>query len=317
MLELPIVRRPHGVEEEAFHFLDRPLVKLPSTAAYTQGVADGYRIEIKNTFIYVVPGGAEDDVGGIGRADRGARTCMARYASSTSMERSPSPSEHGGSFADDVNSEFSELMDSTPTASWWCSRLYPEKTTGTLTVECVSLSEARRSQASSAVAATAEPRQAAKEPSCNLRPVVLQFPMRLGAGLQAFANVEVVGVSVERRPGQTVLDVKLAADGLEKEVLPPPRAVAVDNHKGSDTCCHWRNKGWCRYQDKCKFRHPDGERGIGLPAPPAISGVGRRQFQPKRGCRLRANGHPAAPGGGWTASPTFWTPGCFIPVVMA
>jgi len=29
-------------------------------------------------------------------------------------------------------------------------------------------------------------------------------------------------------------------------------------------CCHWKNKGWCRYQDQCKFAHPEHKRGIGI-----------------------------------------------------
>lgn len=29
-------------------------------------------------------------------------------------------------------------------------------------------------------------------------------------------------------------------------------------------CCHWKNKGWCRYQDQCKFAHPEHKRGAGM-----------------------------------------------------
>merc|ERR1719215_2124832 len=28
-------------------------------------------------------------------------------------------------------------------------------------------------------------------------------------------------------------------------------------------CRHWKSKGWCRMEDKCKFLHPDHKRGSG------------------------------------------------------
>jgi hypothetical protein len=31
-------------------------------------------------------------------------------------------------------------------------------------------------------------------------------------------------------------------------------------------CCHWKNKGWCKFKDTCKFLHPDHKRGVGLAA---------------------------------------------------
>lgn len=31
----------------------------------------------------------------------------------------------------------------------------------------------------------------------------------------------------------------------------------------SKVCCHWRRKGWCRYEDSCKFSHVADARGIG------------------------------------------------------
>jgi len=35
--------------------------------------------------------------------------------------------------------------------------------------------------------------------------------------------------------------------------------------KRDSVCCHWKKKGWCRYQDSCKFMHPAEQRGIGDP----------------------------------------------------
>ncbi|CAK0823486.1 unnamed protein product [Prorocentrum cordatum] len=34
--------------------------------------------------------------------------------------------------------------------------------------------------------------------------------------------------------------------------------------EAAPVCCHWRTKGWCRYQDLCKFAHPENKCGAGL-----------------------------------------------------
>lgn len=28
-------------------------------------------------------------------------------------------------------------------------------------------------------------------------------------------------------------------------------------------CCHWKNKGWCKFQATCRFQHPADKRGVG------------------------------------------------------
>jgi hypothetical protein len=28
-------------------------------------------------------------------------------------------------------------------------------------------------------------------------------------------------------------------------------------------CRHWKNKGWCKFKDTCKFLHPDHKKGVG------------------------------------------------------
>jgi len=42
--------------------------------------------------------------------------------------------------------------------------------------------------------------------------------------------------------------------GKAKQEIPMPAAPV---------CYHWKTKGWCRYQDKCKFGHPRHKKGIG------------------------------------------------------
>jgi len=39
-----------------------------------------------------------------------------------------------------------------------------------------------------------------------------------------------------------------------------PGEVAAERR--DSVCCHWK-KGWCRYGDSCKFKHPIRQRGIG------------------------------------------------------
>jgi len=44
-------------------------------------------------------------------------------------------------------------------------------------------------------------------------------------------------------------------------------------------CRHWKSKGWCRLEDKCKFLHPDHKRG-GVPARSKGNGVGSKADGP-------------------------------------
>eukprot|EP00405_Crypthecodinium_cohnii_P021605 CAMPEP_0206469888 /NCGR_PEP_ID=MMETSP0324_2-20121206/30573_1 /ASSEMBLY_ACC=CAM_ASM_000836 /TAXON_ID=2866 /ORGANISM="Crypthecodinium cohnii, Strain Seligo" /LENGTH=403 /DNA_ID=CAMNT_0053943783 /DNA_START=131 /DNA_END=1338 /DNA_ORIENTATION=- len=43
----------------------------------------------------------------------------------------------------------------------------------------------------------------------------------------------------------------------------PAAAEAPKARSTTIVCCHWKNKGWCRYQEQCKFAHPDHKRGVG------------------------------------------------------
>jgi len=57
-------------------------------------------------------------------------------------------------------------------------------------------------------------------------------------------------------------------------------------------CCHWKNKGWCRYGTSCKFWHPDHKRGIG--------GVLRRDPREVHVASLFASMQHAVPSEGMT-----------------
>jgi hypothetical protein len=43
----------------------------------------------------------------------------------------------------------------------------------------------------------------------------------------------------------------------------PPR----DDEKSQMVCRHWKSKGWCRYESKCKFMHPENKRGTSAKNP--------------------------------------------------
>mmetsp|Transcript_83043 Transcript_83043/g.240285 ORF Transcript_83043/g.240285 Transcript_83043/m.240285 type:complete len:358 (+) Transcript_83043:109-1182(+) len=60
-----------------------------------------------------------------------------------------------------------------------------------------------------------------------------------------------------------------------------PRAVRA--HGSGSVCRHWQTKGWCRYEDSCRFAHPDPEQPqrappVSAPIPAAAAAVrgGRR-----------------------------------------
>jgi len=71
---------------------------------------------------------------------------------------------------------------------------------------------------------------------------------------------------------------------------PPRRAGAKGagarpaGEKCSMVCCHWKNKGWCKYQDTCKFQHPDHKKGAGLAAAAlaATAALAQQQQQQQR-----------------------------------
>lgn len=62
------------------------------------------------------------------------------------------------------------------------------------------------------------------------------------------------------------------AKSLENEVLPPPMPPSPKSNEGSEkvneaerhtmVCRHWKSKGWCRLESKCKFLHPEHKRGV-------------------------------------------------------
>jgi hypothetical protein len=76
------------------------------------------------------------------------------------------------------------------------------------------------------------------------------------------AQKQGVGSAQQKKRDQTIAPL-----------MPPPQPFVVgiglvlpssaDAEKSDKTCCHWKNKGWCKYKDTCKFQHPAHKQGVG------------------------------------------------------
>jgi len=40
-------------------------------------------------------------------------------------------------------------------------------------------------------------------------------------------------------------------------------SLNANNSRKRMVCRHWQNKGWCKYEDQCKFMHHESQRGVG------------------------------------------------------
>lgn len=138
---------------------------------------------------------------------------------------------------------------------------------------------------------------------------VLQIPLELEGGLESVLQRASEGIkvllrsaAVDAATGCATLDLRLVV-GLPATCTAP--AVKVPSPSGEGTrvtagkagltgsvgrkcqlvCCHWRQKGWCRYEDNCKFLHPEHKRGAGMGAmaagyaPSAAAVPGRHRQQ--------------------------------------
>merc|ERR1712217_64245 len=74
-------------------------------------------------------------------------------------------------------------------------------------------------------------------------------------------NVVEEGMVVGRVGASTAHATAIAPFAHAVVNAPAPHASSAVKHPA--VCCHWKNKGWCRYGASCKFWHPDHKRGIG------------------------------------------------------
>lgn len=93
-------------------------------------------------------------------------------------------------------------------------------------------------------------------------PGAVRVEVLLGSpqGLRAVASDEPpVGKALSKRVVRRIR-ARMAA-----KATPPVEAGRADAGKTASVCCHWKNKGFCRYLDSCKFQHPVYKQGMGLP----------------------------------------------------
>lgn len=113
----------------------------------------------------------------------------------------------------------------------------------------------------------------------------LLLDLRFALGLpQPCAGVEAAQLSATATPPFTVRPLSSpvqAGVSRDKNVLLPgvPGHTGTSPHRGGGmspstesspassplVCCHWKNKGFCKYLNACKFQHPAHKRGIGVP----------------------------------------------------
>jgi hypothetical protein len=146
-------------------------------------------------------------------------------------------------------------------------------------------------------------------PQTSMRQVMLQVPVDLPPDIDCEdMNFAVSNMRVDAKPNGAQVALRLIVGGLPAPPQAPCRsapstgvahvvehtarcstgAERADLRKQASlspswqppqptaTCCHWKNKGWCKFRESCKFAHPPHKRGIGstkLPFPPLIPSI--------------------------------------------
>lgn len=174
---------------------------------------------------------------------------------------------------------------------------------------------ARPAEESLAPPAPAEP------PAPAGRTVMLQIPLQvacahpLAAGVVSGLEVSILETRLEDGCMVINLRVDVGAGGavaFEPSLAPrppppaptPAPAALAERRRGSGkaapravegsamVCCHWKNKGFCKYENSCKFQHPEHKRGVSLPGG---AGLLRSAAQAQRSAP-RPGGAPVAKG---------------------
>jgi len=150
-------------------------------------------------------------------------------------------------------------------------------------------------------AANLNPPLVAPDESCL---VVLQVPLRLQGPSNTVLGCKTMttSVMVEEQEVDAATDVvslrlkvllmppTMSAEALPKtlplqQLLSPSLAGAMLKQQRQATpgeasaktrdmvCCHWKNKGWCRYGNGCKFMHPTEQCGASAEAQNVSTGA--------------------------------------------
>jgi len=225
---------------------------------------DQRAVVVKNTFIEEQEANPPED----GFHQLGARTCIARLSDLS-----------GNGLLDDVMSNCStEMLDeSTPSAlhseiSGLSSEAFAITPTGS---ECDFYLEKIDTPKTTSVSASL----------CSSgRQLLVQIPVEACSGGETSpdANVVFSNMKVDPISGSTVVDLRLVV-GRQLAAAPAPTApttvslsqlvrssfgnsstvASPAGEKSDKVCCHWKNKGWCKYATTCKFQHPAHKQGVG------------------------------------------------------
>lgn len=137
-------------------------------------------------------------------------------------------------------------------------------------------------------------------PQTSMRQVMLQVPVDLPPDIECEdLSFSVSNMRVDAKSSGAQVALRLIVRGSR---TPSPSAAHVVEHAarcntGAEraefckqtslspswqpppppaTCCHWKNKGWCKFRESCKFAHPPHKRGVGstkLPFPPLSQSI--------------------------------------------
>jgi len=225
---------------------------------------DQRAIVVRNTFIEEREENQPED----GFHQLGARTCTARLSDLSS----------NGLMDDAMSACSTDLsVESTPSIlhsemSGLTAESFVSTPTGS---ECDFFSERTETSKNSKVSASI----------CHSgRQLVLQIPMETHCSEVTSPDVNVIfsNMTVDPLSGSTVVDLRLVVGGqleatpgvpspttvclsqlLQASPISPSTVASPAGEKSDKVCCHWKNKGWCKYAGTCKFQHPAHKQGVG------------------------------------------------------
>jgi hypothetical protein len=117
-------------------------------------------------------------------------------------------------------------------------------------------------------------------------------------------------VSVEALPKtlslQQLLSPSLAGATLKQQRQATPGEAAAKIKEL--VCCHWKNKGWCRYGNGCKFMHPAEKCGVGAETQNLSTGAVSAPIPSRRKQARLAGGTPPLPSKTTAHVPTLQAP---------
>jgi hypothetical protein len=167
-----------------------------------------------------------------------------------------------------------DIFDRTPTASEFVTRFNISRGTQL---------EGAREDSGSHSAVTGQSSDAGAQKQMLVE-VPISVPAEFAANATAFGNrIQVTLLqtlaqsNVDGTSEDVVVDLRfrLSVAASEVPAVPVPLLLAeavppiptsappAKSPSTSAVCCHWKQKGWCAYQNTCKFSHPEHKRGVG------------------------------------------------------